>query len=182
MYANIKQTNDCSANLLHSYLFWGSCELLLASYGLKLSPKNRQLLGFLFNYSGHRTCSQATPWLLNTWSYMTKQKFDYTVVLWMYLAMKTIQRNRRRRCASRYLLSLLNLIAPVSEVYVRSYEYSNHLDINSVAGTCCVCVCVWLKLECAFSMRSFLVLKRSSLEWNVFVPSGKSACPQHEMC
>ena len=29
--------NDCSANLLHSYLFWASDELQVASYGLKMS-------------------------------------------------------------------------------------------------------------------------------------------------
>ena len=30
--------NDCSANLLHSYLFWASCELHVASYNLKTVP------------------------------------------------------------------------------------------------------------------------------------------------
>ena len=29
--------NDCSANLLYSYLFWAPCELRVVSYGLKLS-------------------------------------------------------------------------------------------------------------------------------------------------
>ena len=28
--------NDCSADGDHSYLLWASCELVLASYGLKL--------------------------------------------------------------------------------------------------------------------------------------------------
>ena len=43
--------NDCLANLLHSYLFWASCKVWVASYGLKTVPKSlhivvRTLLGF----------------------------------------------------------------------------------------------------------------------------------------
>ena len=46
--------NNCAANLLHSYLFWASCELWVASYSLKTFPKSlcilmRTLLGFSRN-------------------------------------------------------------------------------------------------------------------------------------
>ena len=46
--------NDWSANLLHSYLFWASCELGVMSYALKTLPKSlcvlmRTLLGFSRN-------------------------------------------------------------------------------------------------------------------------------------
>ena len=48
--------NDCSANLLHSYLFWGSCELRVASYCLKNVPKMlRVFMGMLVNFS-HDNC------------------------------------------------------------------------------------------------------------------------------
>ena len=36
--------NDCSANLLHSYMFWASCELRVESYSLKTVPKSFCLL------------------------------------------------------------------------------------------------------------------------------------------
>ena len=53
---------------------------------------------------------------------------------------------------------------------------SNHLDLSSVwkslVASCvcvCVCVCVRLKVERAFSTRSFPALKRSYAARNAFV-------------
>ena len=62
--------NGCSAAQDFSYLLSASCELLLASYGLKTASKalrvlGRWLLELLFTYSGHGTYSWATPRLLN---------------------------------------------------------------------------------------------------------------------
>ena len=53
--------NNYSANLLHSYLFWASCELQVASYGLKAVPKMlrilmHMLLGFSCNNCVGMTC------------------------------------------------------------------------------------------------------------------------------
>ena len=49
-------SNDCLANLLHSYLFWASCELQELSYGLKTVPKSlRVLMRTLLSFS-HNNC------------------------------------------------------------------------------------------------------------------------------
>ena len=45
-----------------------------------------------------------------------------------------------------------------------SFDYSNHLDINSpLKSLVASCVCMWPKLELAFSTRSSPALKCSSL-------------------
>ena len=62
--------NGCSADQDLLGLISVSCELLLASYGLKTASKTlrvlgRRLLQLLFTYSGCGTYSPATPRLLN---------------------------------------------------------------------------------------------------------------------
>ena len=80
-------------------------------------------------------------------------------------------------CASRYLLDLSNMIAPVLEE--SSCDYSNHLDINS-AWLVASCASVWVKFKHEFSTCSFPALKCSFPAWNAFVSSFKSVCPQHK--
>ena len=58
--------------------------------------------------------------------------------------------NRRRLCASRYLLDLRSVIVPISKV--SSCDYSNRLDTNSVWKLLVAsCAGLWLKFKCTFS-------------------------------
>ena len=66
----LNKPNDCSANLLQSYLFWALCELWVESYGLKLSISHFtfscvHFLAFTQYLCECGTYSRATPRLLN---------------------------------------------------------------------------------------------------------------------
>ena len=74
--------NDCFANLLHSYLFWASCELRVASYGLETVSKSlrilmRKLLGF------HAIIVWA--WHVQSGHTLTTERVQYRLFVYCFL-------------------------------------------------------------------------------------------------
>ena len=139
--------NDCFATEHLSFLVWGDVR---ATTG-KLQPGNClqkclalsviDFWGFCSIISGIAHTVRPYP---DNWTHATvsKQKFDCIFCLFTW-PWRPIQWNRRHCCASRYLLELLNVIAPILKI--SCCDYSKHRKINSawkLLVASCVCVCV----------------------------------------
>ena len=175
VYANIMQTKQLFCYQA-SFLVWGSVQATTCELWPQNCLQRHLVLSFVDFWVccsivlgvAHIVRSYPDYWNLCICE-LAEVRLCCFLVTW---PCRPIQCNRGRRCASKYLLYLLNMIAPIFGL--SSCDYSNHLNINSQF---CVCLCVWLKLERVFTafVSSTKVFISSA---NTFISNTKSVHPQ----